>query len=361
MSALIRKIRIERLELPFVRPFQNAKVRYETLSYLRVELQADDLRGLGEITAMPGYSSETLASMEEALNRHYGPAIQGIDLFAESEIEAAIDRALPGNPYARAALEMALWDARGRFLGIPVHALIGGAVRTEVPIAAIIPLDAPPAMAANARTWFKRGARTFQVKISKDVETSVARVRAVRAAVGRDSTIAVDGNGSFDRPTARRVMTAIASFDIAFFEQPVAASDIAGMAELVRIDSIPVVADECLVTAHDALRLVEARAAQGFNLKLAKSGIAETRRIMAIADAAGIPYGLGSMLETNFGTFAGIHMAATIRNPFFPAELVGPWMVRDKVSKVKPKLAARQLAWKVPMGPGWGVQPDTGV
>ncbi len=354
MAPRIASVTVERIERPFVTPFRNAKVQCESLAYVRTAVCCGGIIGRGEMTALPGYSSETIASMTEAIQRHYGPAIQGLDPLSEGDIEQAVDRALPGNPYARSAVELALWDLRGKLLNVPVHSLIGGAVRQEVPIGAIIPLNCPAAMAANAKTWAARGARTFQVKVANDEPSSTTRVRAVREAVGGDATIAVDGNGSFTGREALRTMDSIARYDVAFFEQPVPVWDLASMALLVRNGAIPVVADECLVTARDALFLVQNGAASGFNLKLAKSGIAETRRIIAIADAAGIPYGLGSMLETRFGTLAGIHMAATLRNPLFSAELVGPWMVRDPAASGPPMLNEKCLAWQVPEGPGWG-------
>jgi hypothetical protein len=63
------------------------------------------------------------------------------------------------------------------------------------------------------------------------------------------------------------------------------------------------------------------------------------------------------MLETHFGTLAGIHMAATIRQPLFAAELVGPWMVRDAKPPL-PVLDAEAFEWRVPGGPGWGAEPE---
>jgi L-alanine-DL-glutamate epimerase-like enolase superfamily enzyme len=63
------------------------------------------------------------------------------------------------------------------------------------------------------------------------------------------------------------------------------------------------------------------------------------------------------MLETYFGTLAGIHMAATIRNPLFSAELVGPWMVKDDRTSDEPVLDRETFCWKVPNGPGWGASP----
>lgn len=359
MSSRIDAVAVERIERPFVRPFRNAKVQCDTLSYIRTTVRCDGAVGHGEMTALPGYSSETIPSMMEAVGRFYGPAVTGLDPLSEGDLEQAIDRTLPGNFYARSAVELALWDLRGKLLKAPVHGLIGGAVRQEIPIGAIVPLDSPAAMAENARTWAERGAGTFQVKIANDAQSSRARVEAVRVAVGNDAMIAVDGNGSFTGREALSTMEAVARYKIAFFEQPVPVWDFDSMTLLVRDGPIPVVADECLFTARDALNLIRRGAASGFNLKLAKSGIAETRRIIAIADAAGIPYGLGSMLETRFGTLAGIHMAATLRNPLFSAELVGPWMVRDPVDGGLPELDRKTLAWRVPMGPGWGADPET--
>jgi L-alanine-DL-glutamate epimerase-like enolase superfamily enzyme len=356
MARTLTSIVAERIERPFVRPFRNARVHMETVAYVRVALSAGDCTGHGEMTCMPGYSPETIPSMLEAIRAHFGPAIVGHEPF-DGAVEAGLQAALPANAYARSAVELALWDLRGKLLEAPVHALIGGAVRASIPLGAIVALDTPEAMAEDAARWLALGARTYQVKIARDAASSVARVAAVRRVVGVDATVAVDGNASFSVSEALRTMDALAPHRVAFFEQPVATWNIDGMAALARRRVLPIVPDECLLTAQDALRLVRAGAADGFNIKLAKSGISEARRIMAIADAAGLPYGLGSMLETRFGTLAGIHMAATIREPLFAAELVGPWMVRDPDASL-PAFDAAAFEWQVPMQPGWGADPD---
>lgn len=354
----IDSVHVESFQRRFVTPFRNAKVRRDTSEYILVAVSCEGETGWGEMTALPGYSSETIQSMAEAIVTHLGPAIHGGDPMADEEIAAVLRDTLPGNPYARSAVELALWDLKGRMLSAPVHQLIGGCVHRSIPIGAIVALGEPSVMAENAASWAAKGAKTFQVKISGDAASSCERVRAVREAVGSDAVIAVDGNGSFSRAEALRTMEALAPSNVAFFEQPVAIWDLNGMAELVHARIVPVVADECLVTIHDAMALVRRGAADGFNLKLAKSGISETRKIMAIADAAGIPYGLGSMLETHFGTLAGIHMASTIRKPLFSAELVGPWMVKDRQLGAIPQAIPGDFCWQVPDGAGWGGRPS---
>jgi len=354
MGDRISAVSARAFELPFVTPFQNSKVRFERISYVWVEVSCGGITGRGEATAMPGYSPETVPSMLAAVNDYLGPAIRGMDPFAETGLEAAGAAALPGNPYARSALEMALLELRAKLLGVPAHVLLGGACHEEIRLGGIVSYDTPERMAAQARWWADKGAVALQVKLIRERARSAATVAAVREAVGRDIVVGVDGNGSFTPLEALRTMEAIAPYGVDFFEQPVPAADLGGMALLVRKGAIPVVADESLWTARDALRLRDAGAAHGFNLKLAKSGIVETRRIMAVADAAGIPYGLGTMLETGLGTLANVHFAATLRAPLFPAEAVGPWMVRDDVSGVRLARGSVELSWLVPSGPGWG-------
>src|SRR5690606_3121202 len=114
--------------------------------YLWVEVEAEGERGRGEATVFPGYSSETLASMREAVERYMGPAVIGRDPFAEVELALAIEGALPRNPYARSALDLALLDLRARLLGTPAVNLFGGACRREIPVAGLIHLDEPERM-----------------------------------------------------------------------------------------------------------------------------------------------------------------------------------------------------------------------
>lgn len=354
MSDRITSVGARSFDLPFVTPFQNARVRVEGLSYVRVEVACGSIVGRGEATAMPGYSPETIPSMLTAVNRYMGPAVVGMDPLAETLLDAAIDSALPANPYARSALELALLELRAKLLEVPAYVLLGGACRDEIRLAGIVSYDAPEGMAARARWWADRGAAALQVKLIRDRARSVATVAAVRQAVGPEIMIAVDGNGSFTSLEALRTMDELAAYHVQFFEQPVASDDIDGMALLVRRGALPVVADESLYTARDALRLRDAGACHGFNIKVAKSGVAESRRIIAIADAAGLPYGLGTMLETGFGTLAQVHFAATLKATLFPSEAIGPWLIEDDVTGVAPEHGSVELSWAVPTGPGWG-------
>jgi L-alanine-DL-glutamate epimerase-like enolase superfamily enzyme len=357
MTLRIDAVSARSIALPFVSPYRNARISYDHLDYLWVEVSAGGMIGRGEATAMPGYHSESIVSMLDTVCRHMGPVLVGRDLFAERELALTMEAAMPRNPYARSALDLALVDLRARLLNVPAATLMGGIARTEIPAAGIIRLDTPGRMAENALQCVRDGASGLQVKLSKSAADSLARVKAVRDAVGAEIPLAIDGNTSFTVKEALRVLDLVARFDIVLFEQPVPIHDIDGMARLVRHGSVPIFLDEGLLSAADALRHVNAGAADGFAVKLNKTGVYETRKVLAIADAANLPCLPGGMLESGFGTFGGVHFASLFGEMFFPAELAGPMMMRDTVTGLCPSRGQTLYSWMLPDGPGWGCGP----
>ena len=114
-------------------------------------------------------------------------------------------RRVQGNPFARAAVEMALWDLNGRALGVPVHRLLGGRVRDRVPLSWSLAVEDPEAEVAEARDLVARGHRIFKIKTAAHpVAHDVERVRRIREAVGPDVSLRVDANQGWDRATALR-------------------------------------------------------------------------------------------------------------------------------------------------------------
>lgn len=354
----IESVAAEPFKIKFKQPYKNARLQFDSLTYIWAEIVADSKVGRGEVTAMPGYSSETAASIVEAIDCHFGPALTGVPLFSANEIDAAIDAALPGNAYARAAIDLALTDLRAQHLEVPAHYLFGGSLHESVDIAGIVSLAPPKEMAKQAETWATMGSRALQVKVSDSTTQCKAILDDIRSAVGAEVRIGIDGNGGFSRLESLRVMDCAAARGVEFFEQPVVADDIEGMALLMRQGSLPIIADESVLTSRQAYRIATLGAAAGFNLKLAKSGIRETLKIICIGEAAGMGFTFGGMLETGLGTLASVQFASSIKNLIFPAELIGPFKIIDETSNIFPTLAQDKLAWKVPEGIGWGLPPS---
>jgi L-alanine-DL-glutamate epimerase-like enolase superfamily enzyme len=356
MVSSIESVSAVSFSLPFARTFQNATSRLESIDHVWVEVSAQGQTGRGEVTVFPGYSSETTVSILEAVHGYMGPAITGRDLFAEDEIASVIEKVLPRNPFARSAIDLALVELRARLLGVPAVDLFGGIRRREVDFLASVSLAGVQDMVASACSSVEAGATALQVKISGTAAQSVERVRAVREAVGPAIRIAIDGNCSFSRLEAHRTLDLVAPFDIALWEQPLPIWETAGMASLVKRNVIPIFADESLATSRDALRLSETGSCHGFTIKISKSGIHEARKIKAIAEAAGLSCVAGGMLETNWGTHAGIQFAATLPDPYFPSGFTGPLLIRDHMTGPPPPKGSTAYSWSLPQGPGWGIQ-----
>jgi muconate cycloisomerase len=268
--------------------------------------------------------------------------------------------ALAGHPFTKAALEMALWDILGKSAGMPLYRLLGGAVREFVPTKWSISGVEPDRAAGIARWAMEQGFTTMKVKVGIDPEQDVARVRAVREAVGPSIRLGVDANGAWPPALAVRMIARLTDFGIYFAEQPAPTGDPASLADVRRKASVPILADESVYSPQDALALVRAGAADAISLYVGKSaGIGPSRQIAAIAESALWGCTIGSNLELGVGTAAMIHLAvatAGLTPEEYPCDIIGPLYYTDEVlAEPLPLTGGRAL----PIDrPGLGVELD---
>lgn len=249
-----------------------------------------------------GLTPEGLASAATAMAR----ALLGRDATALATGVAAAARAQPAALPALSAVDMALHDLAGRLLGLPLATLLGGAVRDRVPAVRIVPIKPPAAMAERARALADEGYGALKLKGSGDLAVDLARVAAVREAVGPGVALYVDPNQAYAPKAARALCAGLADLGVTRIEQPVPAADLRGLAAVAAGTGLVVEADEAMHTEADVVAIRDAAAADAVCLKLTKSGgLAAT---MAIARLAGA-LGLGCRMGTAFGG-ALISMAA---------------------------------------------------
>lgn len=270
-------------------------------------------RGLGEASPLPDFTGETAASVEFVLNESYLPALAGHDAADVTAVMAHLEALLPGNPSAKAAVDIALHDLAGRLLGVPVSTLLGGARRSSVRLARAVGIGSTAEIVAAAERHAAAGFRTIKMKVGQDPGADVERVRAVRAALGPDVRVRIDANQGYDAATAVAVLRRLEGCDLEYVEQPVPRWDRSGMAHIRRVTGVRVLADEAVHTPHDALALIRAEAADLFAIKFVKTGgLARARQIAAIGEAAGIDCVVISPFETQVGAAAGLHMALAL-------------------------------------------------
>jgi L-alanine-DL-glutamate epimerase-like enolase superfamily enzyme len=286
-----------------------------------LELRDDDgVVGLGYGHAIPTvttYGEGVRADLE-----FLRPRVLGRDAAAITAIMEDVERALAGAASAKAAIDMALHDLVARRLGVGLATLLGGPLRTALPQSRIVPLKTPEAMAQDAVKLTQAGYRTVKVKLNGDVGVDVARVAAVRQAVGPEIAITLDANQSYRAKDMIRAFVRLETFDIVLIEQPVAATDWAGLAHVTRSLPVAVEADESAVTVSDVLRLVSERIVDVVNLKIPKlGGIRNVLAAAAICEAGGVVPRMGAAFGPALLQAASAQVASTFRTGGFAHEL----------------------------------------
>lgn len=174
----------------------------------------------------------------------------------------------------------------------------------------------PQANAQEALSKVTEGYRSLHIKLGALQPTEdVARVKAIREAIGPEIPLMVDVNQGWDRSTALRTIRQLEPFGLSMVEQPLPAWDQEGMALIQSAIDTPLSADESLHSTQEAIALVREDAVRVFSLKIGKcGGLFRTRQIAALAEAAGIPCFVNSMIEMGISVAASLHLAASIPN-----------------------------------------------
>lgn len=323
---------------------------------------ASGITGIGEAATLggPRWSEESVEAIHANIDAYLAPALIGqrADRFEAAGL--AMDQAAQRNNAAKAAIETALFDAVGKTLGLPITALLGGAVRTSFPVLWTLASGDPAQEIDEAeRKLDQRLHRTFKIKIGAQTpEADVARLRQIAQALEGRATLIVDANQAWDETVSLRMLPHLAQIGIALVEQPVPAWNIAALARLrARAGGPPLLADECVFTTYDMMAVAQAAAAAAVSLKLVKhAGLLGLRKVAAIAEAAGIGLYGGCLLESSIGAAAHLHAFATLRELAWDCEHFGPQILTADL--VTEPLVFRDFEVHLPTGPGLGVTLD---
>jgi len=274
---------------------------------VRVRL-ADGATGFGEAAPLAAFNGERPAGVLRAI-RSAGRRFVGRDAAAWLPLLTDVERAT-GSGAARAGLSSAILDAWMRSIRQPLHRLFGGAgaaVRSDV----TVPLEEPVAAAASARRIVRLGVATIKVKLGGELDEDEERLRAIAGAAPRVRLL-LDANQAYEARGAIELLRRLRRRAIApaLFEQPVAADDWGGLADVHRHGRVDVAADESVSTREDAVAMAARRCAQVVNVKVTKSGVLEAWDIARICSAAGLGLMVGAMVESPLGLAVSAHLAA---------------------------------------------------
>ena len=290
-----------------------AELPEPAIEYLIVTIETDEgFVGVGESVTDIGFFGEPIEQVKSLIDIHLGPRLKGSDPFDREKLLHSID--FRGNSCAKAGIDLALHDLIGKVLGVPVCLLLGGRVRTRIPVSVEVGGGPPDGMAEFCRASMKRGIRAFKAKIGGIPEEDVERVAAMRDAVGAGVSIRADANQGYSVKEAIRFchLTERRGLGIDLLEQPIPAWDLDGMAHVrASVDTL-IEADESAYSVHDVMNIIRRNAADVINIKIGKAGgLYAAKKIAALAEAAGLKCVLGTAWGLGPEVAAKLHLAAS--------------------------------------------------
>ena len=335
--------------------------RHEVSEYIVVRVITDDgVEGVGEATVMPRWSGETVWGCQALIDRLFAPAMVGCRVNDIAEIDRRLEAICKHNWFAKAAVEMACWDAWGKSEGRPVYDLIGGACR-PLTFRCRFSMGAYDLERAR-RTAAERvaaGFTTIKVKVGGETEDDVLRVRAVHEVIG-DAALDIDANCGWTAETAIRKVKELADCRLALVEQPTPDGDYEGLARVRRETGATIMADDMCFDLIHAKELVRNQACDVINVYPGKQGgLARAQRLIEFAAMNGIVCTIGSNLEWDIGTAAMGHLIVASQNmqvERFPGDALGP--IYHEFSVVRQPLKIEGPLVTVPDAPGLGVEVD---
>jgi muconate cycloisomerase len=314
------------------------------------------------------YFGESTLIAKTVIERYLAPSIVGVELGNFVELHARMDAVIRGYPYAKAAVEFAAYDVTGRWLGLPVHMLLGGRARSRIMVTHSIGLIPIAEAEKEVAQVASEGIKTIKIKIGVDAKRDIDMVRAVRNAVGDGIELCVDANEGYRTPgEAIATVRAMEPHRLKYVEQPV--MGIERIAQVARAIDQPVMADESAWNAHDVIQISEQRAAQIVSIYSTKpGGLFKAMEVAAVCRAAGIICNVNGSVETGVGNLANIHLAAAAPAATLscvvpvstPAEAlngqIGGIYYRDDLIVAPMKLVEGGI--EVPTAPGMGIDVD---
>lgn len=321
---------------------------------LRLDTDAG-LQGWGEVCPiphyLPAYARGVIPAVEEM-----APLLLGADPIGPEALMERLNRHLQGHPYAKSAIDTALWDLTAQAAKLPLHALLGGRAVQDMPLYHSITCVAPEEMARMAREAYELGMRQFQVKLGadRDWQADAERLIKVREAVGSGPLVYGDWNCGADALTATRVGRAVAHLDV-MLEQPCAT--LQECTHVRAATGLPMKLDE---SAHDVASVLaghQAGCMDAAALKLSKmGGLSAMRRVRDLCLSLGTQMCIEDTWGSDVTTAALLHLAAStpargLMNTCDLSHYVGPRL--DEAAPVR-----RNGRIAPPEGIGLGVAPD---
>ncbi|WP_419913954.1 muconate/chloromuconate family cycloisomerase [Hoeflea sp.] len=361
-ETVIREVQTCILDVPTIRQHKLSNTNVTHQNYVHVAIRFENgVTGYGEASTLggPRWSEESVEAIKANIDTYLGPALLDQPGCKVEASNALLAKAAKRNFAAKSALNTAILDALGKTLDLSVATLLGGASRDRISViwalaSGDIGQELEEAKAKIAARLFNR----FKIKLGfADIRSDLRRLERLRAELPESTELIADINQAWSEADCHRWMPALEDMGLTLIEQPLEADDIEGMARLGQTTRIPLMLDEAVFTAREAMRGANAGAGSVLSLKLCKHGSAQNlQRIAGIALAGGQELYGGCLLESSLGAAAHLAVFATLPELQWGCEHFGP-LILSKDTTVD-GLVYEDFHVHLPTGPGLGVTPD---
>lgn len=346
--------------IPYRKPLRFASGEVSVAAHVLVRVHTDEgLVGTAEAPPRPFTYGETQESIIAVIGTLFGPALTGLSPLEREAIHARLNRTV-GNPAAKAAIDIALWDIMGQALGACVTDLLGG-FTDRMRVAHMVGFGEPSAMVAEAeRVRARYGITTFKVKVGRHpADVDIAVCRALRAALGQGTGLYVDGNRGWTPTEAARALHAMEDLDLQFAEEPCPADDVLGRRWMVSQSRIPVFADESATRPGEVARELLGGAANGVSIKTARTGFTYSHRVLGLCEGLGADVVIGNQVDGQLGSLCGAAFGAAFERTSRRAGELSNFIDMADDLLTEP-LEIEDGVLRVRQRPGLGIEIDEG-
>ncbi|MEV0069933.1 MULTISPECIES: mandelate racemase/muconate lactonizing enzyme family protein [unclassified Amycolatopsis] len=346
--------------IPYRKPLRFASGEVDTAAHILVRVHTDEgLVGTAEAPPRPFTYGETQGSIKAVIDSVFAPQLLGMSPLAREAVHAKLDRTV-GNPAAKSAIDMALWDLIGQSLGVSVTELLGG-YTDRMRVCHMVGFAQPGEMVDEAeRVRDLYGITTFKVKVGrKPIRLDVDVCRALRAALGDDVELYIDGNRGWTASESAAALRALEDVGLLFAEELCPADDVLGRRWLATQSRIPLYADESATRPGEVTRELLAGAAHGVSIKTARTGFTYSQRVLNLCAGLGVEVVLGNQIDGQIGSLCAATFGAAFELTSRRAgELSNFLDMTDDLLAEPLRIEHGEL--RVPQGHGLGIQLDDG-
>ena len=309
---VITRIELCPLSIPLKAPFVTSLGALEAVESVIVRITTKHgMVGWGECNPFWSINGETQETCM-AVGKHLAKALVGHDATDIEGLHARMDRLIFANNSIKSAFDIACHDITAQALAQPLFRSLGGTVERPLITDYTVSLGTKERMAADAQVIVRNGFQVIKVKLGGGAQADIDRIRAIREAIGNEVPLRIDANQGWTPEQAILVLNALGDAHIQHREEPIPRWQFIELRRVKEASPIPIMADESCCDHHDAERLIALGACQRFNIKLGKSGgLFKAKKIIALAEQAGMEVQIGGFLESRLAWTAAAHLALT--------------------------------------------------